>query len=278
MIAAEHTIQLETVEFAGHRYVAAADLGLGRPVPLMVHGNARVFLSLVHAVAEELLGGPLAKVEEYGYTARGKASIDVRAMRLAGATFEGLNDVPVFDFSDAPDPPVEGMLGTRFLRAARAAVAFSSDELLLGVAASDEPDPALVERGYRVVRTVALADGRMSIDVVFPSIERAIPITLSTVANALMLHRPVFDRRVAMQAAGLDHSPSATSPEVFTAEQVAFEIEGAAFASVASFQDLAEYGKVSEPELETAGMLGFDWMRAHGAVLDYANRYLYFLT
>jgi hypothetical protein len=33
---------------------------------------------------------------------------------------------------------------------------------------------------------------------------------------------------------------------------------------------------VAESELETAGMLGFDWMHAHGAVLDYANGRLYF--
>ena len=278
MIAAEHTVHLDIVEFAGNRYVAAVDLGLGRPVPLMVHGNARVHLSLVHAVAEELTGGPLPKVEDYGYTARGKASVDDPALRLGGTTYEGLKAVPVFDFSDTPDAPVQGMLGTRFLTGARAAVDFSSDALLLGVAASDRPDPALVARGYRVVRTVALADGRMTIDVFFPSIERAIPITLSTVADALMLHQPLFEGRVAMQAAGLDHSPGGTSPEVFTAERVAFEIEGTAFESVASFQDLAEYGKVTEAELETSGMLGFQWMRAHSAVLDYANRYLYFRT
>ncbi len=278
MIAAEHTVHLDTVEFAGNRYVAAADLGFDRPVPLMVHGNARVYLSLVHAVAEELAGGPLAKVENYGYTARGKASIDVPAMRLGGATFVGLRDVPVFDFIDDPNPPVQGMLGTRFLTGARAAVDFSSDVLLLGVAASDEPDPALIARGYQAVRTSALADGRMTIDVAFPSIERALPITLSTVADALTLHRPLFGGRVAMHAARLDHSPSGTSPETFAAERVAFEIVGTTFETAASFQDLAEYGKVTEAELETFGMLGFDWMRAHGAVLDYANRILYLRT
>lgn len=278
MIASEHVLSLETVEFAGHRYVVAADLGLGRSVPLMVHGNARVFLSLSHAVAEELTGGPLPKVEDYGYTARGQASVDVPALRVDGATFEGIRDVPVFDFTDEPNAPVQGMLGTRFLTSSRAAVDFSSDALLLGVAASEEPDQALLMRGYRAVRTVGLPDGRMTIEVFFSSIERAIPITLSTVADALTLHRPLFEGRVTMQPAGLDHSPSGTSPAVFTNEGVAFEIAGAAFASAASFQDLAEYGNVAEAELETFGMLGFDWMHAHGAVLDYANRYLYLKT
>ena len=278
MIASEHVLHLDTVEFAGHRYVATADLGLGRSVPLMVHGNARVFLSLSHAVAEELTGGPLPKVEDYGYTARGKASVDVPMMRLGGALFEALHDVPVFDFSEDPDSPVQGMLGTRFLTSARAAVDFSSDALLLGVPSTDEPDPALLARGYAAVRTVALADGRMVTDVFFPSIERSLLITLSTVAGALMLHRPLFEGRVAMHVAGFDHSPSGTSPELFTAERMAFEIDGSAFEAMASFQNLAEYGKVAESELEISGMLGFDWMRARAAVLDYANRFLYFRT
>ena len=276
MIAAEHAVHLDTVEFEGHRYVAAADLGLARPVPLMVHGNARVFLSLVHSVAEELAGGPLAKVEDYGYTARGKASIDVPALRLDGATFDGLRDVPVFDFTDEPNAPVLGMLGTRFLTDARAAVDFASDTLLLGVSASVEADPALLADGYRSVPTVSLPDGRMTIEVFFPAIDRAIPITLSTVADALMLHGPVFEGRIPMRPAGLDHSPSGTSPAMFTSDRVAFEIGGRAFAAPASFQDLAEYGKVEASELATFGMLGFDWMRAHGALLDYANRRLCF--
>jgi hypothetical protein len=276
VIAAEHTIHLDTVEFAGHRYVATADLGLGRPVPLMVHGNARVYLSVVHPVAEELIGGPLPKVEDYGYTARGKASVDVPALQLAGAAFPRIADVPVFEFSDDPDAPVQGMLGTRFLTSARAAVDFASDALLLGVRFTHEPDQDLVARGYRAVRTIALADGRMAIDMLFPAIERAVPITLSTVAGALTLHRPVFEGRISMQPAGLDHSPSGTSPALFTSERVAFSIDGASFECAASFQDLAEYVNVAESELETAGMLGFDWMHAHGAVLDYANGRLYF--
>jgi hypothetical protein len=276
VIASQHLVHLDAVEFAGHRYVAAADVGLGRPVSLMVHGNARVYLSLVHAVAEQLIGRPAPKLEDYGYTTRGKASIDVPALRLGGAAFGRIEDVPVFDFTDEPDAPVQGMLGTRFLTSARAAVDFASDSLLLGVAASDAPDPALLALGYRAVRTVALADGRMTVDVFFPSIERAIPITLSTVGDALMLHRPPFENRVVMQPAGLDHSPIGTSPAVFTSERVAFEIEGAAFDSSASFQDLAEYGNVTEADLRSKGMLGFDWMRAYGAVLDFANQRFYF--
>jgi len=36
------------------------------------------------------------------------------------------------------------------------------------------------------------------------------------------------------------------------------------------------HGNVPEETLESFGMLGFDWMKEHQAVLDYANRRLYF--
>jgi hypothetical protein len=43
-IAADHVVPLTTVEFSGHRYVARVDVGLGETVPLMIHGNSRMFL------------------------------------------------------------------------------------------------------------------------------------------------------------------------------------------------------------------------------------------
>ena len=275
-IAAEHVVPLTTVTFSGHRYVVAAEVGVGRPVPLMVHGNARVYLSLVHGVAEPLAGGPVPKLEDYGYSARGKGSIDIPRLQLADAVFDAIRDVPVFDFTDADDAPVQGMLGTRFLTSARAAVDFTTDTLLLGVAASDRTGDALTTRGYRSVPMRIAADGRVTIDVRFPAIDRVIPITPSTVANALTLHAPLFAGTVAMVASDRDHSPSGTNPHVFTSDGVGFEIAGVACRADASFEDLAEYGNVAEAELGSYGMLGFDWMRERGAVIDYANLVLHF--
>ena len=53
-IQGEVTVPLTTVVFSGNRYVAEADLGLGEPVPLMVHGNARMFLMVTHEVGHRL--------------------------------------------------------------------------------------------------------------------------------------------------------------------------------------------------------------------------------
>jgi hypothetical protein len=74
-----------------------------------------------------------------------------------------------------------------------------------------------------------------------------------------------------------DRSPSGTTPDEFYSEGVRFEIAGVACENAAAFEDLAEYAKVSEGDLETYGMLGFDWMAQHEAILDYGNRILYFM-
>ena len=276
-IDAEFVIPLSTVSFSGHRYVAAADLGLARLVPLMIHGNARVYLSLVHAVAEQIVGGPVPKVEDYGYSARGKGLIDVPRLRLGGALFDGVRDVPVFDFTEADDAPAQGMLGTRFLTSARAAVDFTTDSLLLGVAVTDRGSDANSARGYQSVPMRVAADGRVTIDARFPAIDRVIPITPSTVANPLTLHAPLFDGSVAMTPSTHDQSPSGTSPQVFASDQIEFEIAGVACRADALLQDLAEYGDVAEDDLGSYGMLGYDWMREHGAVIDYANLVLSFI-
>ncbi len=73
-----------------------------------------------------------------------------------------------------------------------------------------------------------------------------------------------------------DRSPSGTTPDVFTADAVEFEVGGVRSRDAASFEDLAEYANVTALDLASYGMIGFDWMRRHRAILDYANRRLSF--
>ena len=114
-------------------------------------------------------------------------------------------------------------------------------------------------------------------DVRFPEIDRVLPITPSTVSSPLTLHLPYFEGKVNMKKIpSPDRSPSRTTPDEFTSDEVTFEIAGVAMRAPASFEDFAEYGNVPEETLESFGMLGFDWMKEHQAVLDYANRRLYF--
>lgn len=273
----EQVAPLSTVLDEGHRYVVEADLGLARTVPLMVHGNSRLFLSVTHRVAEQLTGGPVAKVADYGYSSKGKGLTTVPMMRLGGREFPDLRDVPVFDFTEEGDTLIQGMVGVPFLTAERAVVDFSRDILLLGAARSDAPNRKLLDAGYRYARMRLSDDDRMTIEVRFPSLNRAIPITPSTVANSLSLHQPLFRDRVPMKKeTSPDRSPDRTSPDLYTSDGVEFEIAGSRFRSPATFEDWAEYGNIQESQLGSYGMLGYDWMKEHEAVLDYANLVLYF--
>ena len=203
--------------------------------------------------------------------------VRVKRIDVGGVTFSGEREIPVFDFSEDGDTPVEGMLGVPFLVEARAAVDFASDRLLLGVEERARPEEALLARGYRSVPVAITPGGRATVESRFPAIGRVLRITPSTVSTALTLHHPLFEGMVPMtRSAERDRSPSGTTPDEFHADSVAFEIGGIAMTSSASFEDFAEYGKISESDLESYGMLGFDWMKQHQAVLDYANRRLYF--
>lgn len=273
---AETVVPLTVVQFSGNRYTAAADLGLGTTVPLMVHGNSRMYLMLTHEIAAKLNGGPVGKVEDYGYSSRGKGYISVGMMRLAGATFSRISPVPVFDFAESTGTPEQGMLGLEFLIAERAVIDFSRDQLRLGAPRRSGPAPDLVARGYRAV-PIEISKQRVTIDVEFPALGRTLAIVPSTVSTALTLHHPVFADKVPMVRSPVpDQSPSGTVPDLYESERVELVIGGVRLASPATFEDFAEYGKVSERDLVAYGMLGFDWMKEHQAILDYANRTLYF--
>ncbi|HKQ18411.1 MAG TPA: hypothetical protein VJW75_01565, partial [Candidatus Eisenbacteria bacterium] len=220
-------ITLRTVEFSGHRYVVDADFGLAHRVPLMIHGNARMFLSIIHAIGEDLSGGPVAKLEAYGYSRKGKGVMTVPSMRVGGRAYANLRDVPVFDFTEAGDTVVQGMLGIPFLVSSGAVVDFSKDALRLGGRPEDRPAKLLLAAGYRAAKLTISRGNRATLRAYFPSLGRAIPISPSTVSSALTLHHPLFAGRVPMRPAALpDQSPSGTRPDVHLCDRVDFEIEG----------------------------------------------------
>jgi len=274
----EETIPLTTIVFSGNRYVADADLGLGKPVPLMIHGNARMFLMVTHEIGEQLTGGPVPKVEDYGYSPKGKGLIRVPFLRLGKRRISDLHDVPVFDYVAEGGSPVQGMVGVPFLTAERAAIDFSRDVLILGVSVSATPNKALQGLGYRHVPMATDANGKVIIQAFFPVLGRALPITPSTVSSALTLHRPPFADRMPMarDTRGSDQSPNGTHPALFHSDRVEFDIAGVRLHSAATLEDFAEYADIPEPELKSLGFLGYDWMKEHEAILDYANHFLYF--
>ena len=199
-------------------------------------------------------------------------------MRLGSRRFSTLQHVPVFDFTAEGGAPVQGMVGVPFLVEARAAVDFSRDMMILGVATSKTPSKKLLGVGYRFVRLTIGVSNRVTMKAYFPSLDSTLTITPSTVSTALTLHHPLFAGKIPTKrdTTATDHSPSGTSPEVFSSDGVEFEIAGAKFNSPASLEDFAEYADVPESALRSVGLLGFDWMKEHGAIIDYADRLLYF--
>ena len=277
VLPARRSVPLTVIAFSGFRYIVPAEVDVVTGVPLMIHGNSRMYLSLTHGVGEQLNGGPVAKTEDYGYSSRGKGVLRVERIRIGEETYPGAPEVPVFDFAEEGGTPAQGMLGVPFLLAARAAIDFSRDRLLLGVDSSRVPDRALLANGYRWAAISVRPGGQTTVEARFPAIGLALPITPSTVSTALTLHLPRFEGEVPMvRTESPDRSPSGTTPDEFHSDRVELEIAGVRMWSPAFFEDLAEYGKVPERDLESYGMLGFDWMKEHRAVLDYANRVLYF--
>lgn len=278
-IAESPAVPLTRVTFSGHRYVVAADLDVGHPVPLMVHGNSGLFLSLTHEIGEQVAGAPVSKVEDYGYSSRGKGFISVPTLGLGEGRYTNLRKVPVFDFSEERGTPVQGMVGVPFLTTARAVVDFSKGTLAQGAPVTPEPDAGLLRAGYVCVPMTPGPDGKVTIPVYFPALGVAVAITPSTVSTALSLHRPLFDGKTSMARDSVpnDLSPRGTTPAVFVSDAIDYEIAGRKLRSAATFQDWAEYAQVAEKDLKSFGMLGFDWMDEHRAVLDYANLRLYFV-
>ena len=89
-----------------------------------------------------------------------------------------------------------------------------------------EADQALLGSGYRCVPISIGAGGRATVEVLFPAIGRALPITPSTVSTALTLHLPRFAGKVPMvRAETHDQSPSGTTDE-FHSDRVEFEDRG----------------------------------------------------
>jgi hypothetical protein len=48
-----------------------------------------MYLSLTHEVGEALNGGPVRKVEDYGYSTRGKGVIRVHGIRIGPGRLDG---------------------------------------------------------------------------------------------------------------------------------------------------------------------------------------------
>jgi hypothetical protein len=276
-------VKLIPVVFGGNRYVVEADFGLESKVPLMVHGNASFYLMLTHEIAEKLNNGnPLEKIRDYGYSNKGMGNIHVQKFQLHDKTFTPQEKVVVFDWPEEEGKAAQGMLGIPFLKDEKVRIDFLKEQMEIGVEVNEQPDKSLINQGYSYTRFF-IDNNKAYMNVFFEALQKEIPITVGTVSDEYSFDAVTFKNRMEMEAADSKaNSPSRTSTPIFTnAAPIKYKIANLSFeinSRKADFYSFAEYQNIKQTDLFTFGIFGRDWMKENSAIIDYANRILYFKT
>ncbi len=250
--------KLVPIVFAGNRYVVNADFGLEHHVPLMVHGNASMYLMLTHEIAAQLNGGkPIEKIRDYGYSDRGMGKISAPEFRIGARVFSR-GEVRVFDWPEAEGRTAQGMLGLEFLKQENVRIDFVREQMEIGAPVRDEPDKTLLAQGYAWAKFY-IENRRAYMMVYFDALEADLAITVGTVAESYNLDAVMFREKIKLEAADAqDHSPNGTTPQIyFNAVPVRYRIATQAFEiprGKANFYSLAEYQNVSQAELFAFGI------------------------
>jgi hypothetical protein len=274
-------VKLSPIVFAGNRYVVKADLGLEHEVPLMVHGNASLYLMLTHEIAAKLnAGNPIEKIRDYGYSDKGLGRMNVEKFQIGDRLFPHAQNIPVFDWPEEEGKAAQGMLGIDFLKQEKVRIDFVREQMEIGAPVHAEPDQALLAQGYSYTEFfVENSTGYMN--VYFDALKKELPITVGTVSDSYSLDAVTFQEKINLKITdSKDHSPSGTTPKIYlNADPVKFSIANQPFEIPRGQADLfsfAEYKNVKQAELFPFGIFGRDWMKENHAIIDYANNILYF--
>ncbi len=276
-------VKLTPVVFGGNRYVVETDFGLDKKVPMMVHGNASFYMMITHEIGEKLNGGnPIKKIRDFGYSDKKMGQINVQKFVIGGKTFTNAENVRVFDWPTEAGKSAQGMLGIDFLNNERVRIDFVKEEMEIGVALNDQPDKSLLAQGYSYTKIfVEKSEGYMN--VYFDALKKEVPITVGTVSDDYSLDFVTFNNGIEFEATGTNaSSPSGTTPPVYkNVSAIKYKIGDQAFemaGKAATAYSFAQYENVKQAELFPFGIFGRDWMKENHAILDYANKLLYFKT
>jgi len=125
----------------------------GKPFLFMVHANASFYAMTTHANAARAGIDNLVKKSAYGIESRGKVSelgrADTTLKSLTVGT-SSASDVPLTVFEAPQDPPMEGMLGMKWLRDKRVIVDYDQGRVGLPESPDDgkTEDARLVSQGW----------------------------------------------------------------------------------------------------------------------------------
>lgn len=277
-------VPLRHVEFYGNRYVVDVDLGVGHPVPLMVHGGANMTLMLNHGMAERINAGrPITKTSDYGYSDKGSGLLYVEHFCIGGRRLACDMDVPVFD-QDPTSEVSHGMLGATFLRAQQAILSFAEHTLTLPGTTKAAPDRAVEMPGYHSTPIQFDPYDMAYIWVYFEALGRKAPMGVGTVGDAHDFNRDKFCEHLEL----VEHpdpdtgylSPHGTSSNAwYPTLPVRYHIDQQCFEAAPDdccFSSYSAYMDVPPEAIDTFGTFNFDWMLRHQAVIDYGAARLYF--
>jgi len=274
-------LKLQPVAFGGNRYVIEADFGLKNKVPLMIHGNARLYLMITHDIAEKLNGGnPIEKIRDFGYSDKGMGKMNVKQFQIGDKTFSNIEDVSVFDWPKEEGKAAQGMLGIQFLVKEKVRIDFANELLEIGVTLSELPDKSLLDQGYSFTKFF-IENGEGYMNVYFDALKKEIPITVGTVADEYSFDVETFKNSIEVEKTDLkESSPSGTTPQVYTnVTGIKYTIANQSFeipSKKVNLYSLAEYENIKQTDLFPFGIFGRDWMKENNAIIDYANKILYF--
>jgi hypothetical protein len=274
-------VKLLPIVFEGNRYVVEADFGLEKKVPLMVHGNASLYLMITHDIAEQLNNGNrIEKIRDYGYSDKGMGRINVEKFQIGDKTFSNVKNVSVFDWPAEVGKAAQGMLGIYFLKQEKVRIDFIREQMEIGVELNEQPDESLLKQGYSYTK-LFVEKGEGYMNVYFDALNKEIPVTVGTVSDEYSLDLVTFQNGIEIEATGSNnHSPSGTNPPVYNnVAPIRYKIANQSFEipnKKADLYNFAEYENVKQSELFPFGIFGRDWMKENNAVIDYANNILYF--
>jgi len=280
--ASEVTIPIQFIKDFGNRPDIKALIN-GVPVALQLHSNASFYMQISHKLADTAKIADRHHVGSYGIvkggevSSLGRDSAFINEFTIDGHVF---NQVPASIF-ETPSPYDQGMLGLRWLTAKRAIIDYQKKVVVLNPAKAGTAihDQLLQENYIAFPMKRDSADGRYLVSVKVNNIVE--PMVVNTVADN------VFDTDFAKRSSieykdnGETYGgPTGTQGKVYVnTKPVAIKIADVPFELPnADIEDTYAYQGKSRPTEVSAirgGMLGCDFLLAHGAVVDFGNGILY---
>jgi hypothetical protein len=277
--AAEDAVVPFTVQqISGSRPIVTIAVN-GHDYPAIVHSNAGLFLQINHAQAAAVGVKDLKHKDSFGIEAPGKVSALGRdtgtVERLAVGGVED-RDAPVEVFEKPADVT---MLGLGWIKAHGIIVDFANGKIVVpGGAETPKRIGALLKEGGYSAHAMRRdpVDGRYLVTVSINGAKADMVVSTvvdGTVDTAFAARAGVRPGRVVGNYGG----PSgATGEEYESAEPVTVVIDGwHSQSQKLTIEDTYAYVKQARPADARGGMLGADFLIAHGAVVDFGTMTLY---